>query len=427
MNAFGLRLHGKEDLRLEAFELPAPKDDEIVASVVTNSICMSDHKAAMQGEAHKRVPDNVAEAPIIIGHEFCGEILQVGAAYRGQFEEGMKYSVQPALNIPGREIEAPGYSFPTIGGQTDKVVIPREVMEQDCLLEYNGDGYFNASVSEPVSCIVGAFKTSYHFTPGEYVHEMGIRRGGKMAVLAGAGPMGLLAVDYAIHGPMRPGLLVITDIDDERLARAAAWLTPEHAKEQGVDLHYLNTREAAGIEQAHALADGAGYDDVHVFAPVQALIAQGDALLGNNGCLNFFAGPSTQDFSAPINLYDVHYSGHHVVGSSGGNTQDLRESLDLMAEGTIRPALMITHVGGITCAGETTLGLPKIPGGKKLIYTQRDLPLFALDDLPLLAEKDAFYAPLAEMVAANNGLWSVDAEKYLLANASPVSQPGDGA
>ena len=50
MKTKALRLYGKEDLRLEEFELPEPKEDEILAKVVSDSICMSSYKAAMQGE-----------------------------------------------------------------------------------------------------------------------------------------------------------------------------------------------------------------------------------------------------------------------------------------------------------------------------------------------------------------------------------------
>ena len=41
MKTKALRLYGKEDLRLEEFELPELKDDEILAKVVSDSICMS--------------------------------------------------------------------------------------------------------------------------------------------------------------------------------------------------------------------------------------------------------------------------------------------------------------------------------------------------------------------------------------------------
>jgi len=36
-----VRIYGANDLRLEEFELPEIKEDEILASIVSDSICMS--------------------------------------------------------------------------------------------------------------------------------------------------------------------------------------------------------------------------------------------------------------------------------------------------------------------------------------------------------------------------------------------------
>ena len=110
METLAVRLYGEEDLRLERFELPEPGEDEIVAEVVSNSICMSSHKATEQGASHKRVPDDVAENPTIVGHEFAGRILEVGDAWADQFEAGQKVAIQPALMYKGR-LDAPGYSY----------------------------------------------------------------------------------------------------------------------------------------------------------------------------------------------------------------------------------------------------------------------------------------------------------------------------
>lgn len=128
------------------------------------------------------------------------------------------------------------------------------------------------------------------------------------------------------------------------------------------------------------LTGGQGYDDVFVFAPVKAVVEQGDRILAKDGCLNFFAGPTNPNFTAELNFYNVHYNSTHIVGTSGGNTDDLVESLDLMAKGRINPASMITHIGGLDCVVETTLNLPKIPGGKKLIYTNIAMELTAISD-----------------------------------------------
>ncbi|MEG2378491.1 MAG: L-sorbose 1-phosphate reductase, partial [Clostridia bacterium] len=61
MKTKAVRLYGKNDLRLNEFELPEIRDDEILAEIVTDSICMSSYKAAVQGGEHKRVPENIAE------------------------------------------------------------------------------------------------------------------------------------------------------------------------------------------------------------------------------------------------------------------------------------------------------------------------------------------------------------------------------
>jgi L-sorbose 1-phosphate reductase len=420
MKTKAVRIYGKNDLRLEEFELPEIRDDEILAHVISDSICMSSHKAALQGADHKRVPNDVHINPTIIGHEFSGTIIQVGKKWQNRFKPGQKFSIQPAMNSTG-SLDAPGYSFRYIGGDATYIVIPSIVMEADCLLAYEGEAFFPASLSEPMSCIVGAFHASYHIPPGTYVHEMGIRKGGKMAVLAGVGPMGLGAIDYALHQERKPSLMVVTDIDDNRLSRASGLFTPEHAASLGIKLIYVNTSKVNDpVKYLREISGGTGYDDVFVFAPVKPVIEQGDGILGFDGCLNFFAGPTNPEFKAEFNFYNVHYSFTHIVGTSGGNTNDMKESLQMMSEGKINPAVMITHVGGLDAVVDTTMNLPSIPGGKKLIYTNISMPLVSLYGLEELGTSDKFFAGLHEIVAGNDFIWSLEAEKYILANAKPI-------
>jgi len=413
MKTKAVRIYGKKDLRLEEFELPKIKDDEILVKVVSDSICMSSYKAAKQGADHKRVPNDIAEHPTMIGHEFCGVIVEVGQKWQSDFEAGEKFSIQPAFNYKG-SLDAPGYSFRYCGGDSTYCIIPHEAMETGSLLKFDSDTYFFGSLAEPMSCIVGAFHASYHTTQGSYEHVMGIVEGGNMAILAGVGPMGLGAIDYALHCDRKPGKLVVTDIDDARLARAQSIFTPEVAKAAGVKLHFVNTRAEGSEKKLMEMTDGAGFDDVLIMAPVKPVVEQGDRLLAKDGCLNFFAGPTDTAFSANFNFYNVHYGATHIVGTSGGNTDDMKESLDMMSKGLINPTTMITHVGGLDAVVETTLHLPEIPGGKKLIYTHIDMPLTAIEDFEQLGNKDPMFAKLAKIVAKTNGLWSDEAEKYLL-------------
>ncbi|ADN01778.1 zinc-binding dehydrogenase [Spirochaeta thermophila] len=420
MKTKAVRLYGVMDLRLEEFELPEPKDDEILARVVSDSICMSSHKLAMQGEAHKRVRHDLKKNPVMIGHEFCGVIEKVGKKWAHKYREGDKFAIQPALNYKGT-LWAPGYSYEYIGGDATYVIIPNEVMEMDCLLPYTGEAFFLGSLAEPVSCIVGAYHAQYHTHPGSYHHEMGVKEGGSLALLAAAGPMGLCAIDYAIHGPRRPRRVVVTDIDQRRLDRAKELIPVEEARKEGVDLLYVNTSGAEDpADLLKGLNDGQPYDDVFVFAPVRAVVELGDRLLGPDGCLNFFAGPTDPEFKAELNFYKVHYEGHHLVGTSGGNTDDMREALALISEGRLNPAAMITHVGGLNAVIDTTLNLDKIPGGKKLIYTHKRLDLVAIEDFEERGKSDPFYAELAKICARHHNLWNKEAEDYLLAHAPDI-------
>ena len=414
MKTTAVRMYGADDLRLESFELPKIKKDEILEKVVSDSVCMSTYKALKQGSKHKRVPENIHECPIIVGHEMAGEIVEVGSDYEGQFKAGQKFSLQPALNYKGSPY-SPGYSYMYFGGNATYNIIPKEVMELGCLLIYEGDGFFNASLGEPMSCIIGGFHAAYHTVPNAYEHIMGTKSGGNLIVLGGAGPMGLGAIDYAIALENPPKHITVTDISDDRLKRASELITVERALAKGIELKYVNTKAFENpIEYLMSLTQNHGYDDVFVYAPVEELVRQGDQLLAKDGCMNFFAGPTDQGFSVPINLYNVHYSNTHIMGSTGGNTNDLIEALDLSAQGKINPAVMLTHIGGMDAAIEAIYNLPSLPGGKKLIYNHISMPLTAIEDFEKLGESDSRFIKLHELVQNNGGLWNADAEAFLL-------------
>ncbi len=414
MNTKAVRLYGKNDLRLEEMTLPEVGPDDVQVKIVCDSICMSTYKAALEGEDHKRVPDDCAVNPTIVGHEFCGKIIAVGDNWKDKYKVGDNFSIQPAHFYNG-SLMAPGYSYKYCGGSAEYGNVPMETLLADCLLPYNSDTYFYGSLAEPISCVIGTFHAMYHTKGGSYVHEMGIKEGGKMAMLASVGPMGLGAIDYAIHCDRRPSLLVVTDIDEARLERAASIYTVEEAAKNGVELHYVNTRMENATEYLRSLTGGTGYDDVICFAPVKPVIEQADDILGYDGCLNFFAGPTDSNFKAPFNWYNVHYQYTHVVGTSGGNTDDMRGAIKMMNEGRLNPAALVTHVGGLNAVVDTVLNLPSIPGGKKLIYNHIDMPLTAIADFEELGKTDPLFAELDRACKANKGLWNAEAEKILLA------------
>ena len=440
MKAKAWRLYGAADARLEDIELEAAGDEGIVVELVTNTICLSDYKGVSLGTGHKRVPRDIATRPTMFGHEVAGIVREVGTKWKDQFHVGQRVGLQPSLNIPGHELETVGYAWHTIGGETTHVYLPSIVMEMGCLLPYEGDAFFKCSLAEPISCIVSGFRTNYHNAFCSHDLEVGIVDKGTMLLMAGCGAMGLGCIDIACHSPeKRPRRLVVTDIDDARLARAAKMFGLAYADGRAdgtvndVEVHFINVKDLAdpvATLKAFNLADderadnptstGGGYDDIFLMAAAPELITQCSELLGFGGCLNFFAGPTNQQLMAEFNFYNVHYLMHHVVANSGGDVKDMADSVDWIGKGYLHPEVMITHVGGLDSAADATLNMLKVPGGKRLVYTHVKMPMTAIEDFAKLGETDPFYAELAKLCESNNGLWCKAAEDYLLAHAPKI-------
>lgn len=411
MKTKAVRLYGKNDLRLEEFELAPLKDDEIRIKVIADSVCMSTYKTAMQGATHIRVPNDVAEKPIIIGHEFCAEIVEVGAKWKNEYFVGEKVIMPPVLEYLGG-VDTIGYSFQHIGGVSTYSTVYNHIIENGYLMKLESDAFFNGSLIEPASCVLRGYKANFHLDANQN-HVMGIKENGNVAILAGCGPMGLVAIDCALHGDIKPKRVVVTDIDKARLDRAKSIFATEKALQDGVELIFTTANDKDCLL---ALTDGKGFDDVFVYAPVSAVVELADKILAFDGCLNFFAGPTDKNFSANFNFYNVHYARKHVVGTSGSTVEDMGDVVRLISQKRIQPAVMITHIGGIDAAIDTTLRLPKIAGGKKLIYTHIEMPLTAIADFAELGKADNRFAVLAQIVERNNGLWCTEAEQYLLQN-----------
>lgn len=139
---------------------------------------------------------------------------------------------------------------------------------------------------EPLSCVVGAVNAQYHTKENSYEHIMGIKPGGKTAILGGAGPMGLAFLAYLIYGPQNPGLLIITDIDDSKLQRAVRAFPVDKIKEKGIDIRFINPTKDQSYKEVK-------YDDIFVLYPSPKLVEEADSLLDRDGCLNFLQDQQT--------------------------------------------------------------------------------------------------------------------------------------
>lgn len=418
MNTKAVRIYGVKDLRLEEFELPTMKDDEIEARIVTDSLCMSTYKVSNQGEKHKKLPNDLKNHPVIMGHEFCGVITKVGEKWKHLYKPGDCFVAQP--NLGRADTFSLGYSFPYVGGEATNVVIMNEAIEKGCLLPYKGEGFFEGALVEPLSCIVAGFKANFHLRDrNDYDHTMGIKENGALAILGGTGPMGFLAIDYAIHNDRRPKHLVVTGHTQSKLDMAKRLYPVEEAAKYGVTLTYVLTADEDDIvEELKALTpDAKGFDDIFLMAAKERLVTQAEQLLAYDGCLNFFAGPADSKFASTINFYNIHYNATHFVGTSGSNTQDMKDAIALIENKTVNVAKIATHIMGLNHVCESILNLPKMPGGKKIVYSGKEFPV---TDVSAFGENNELEKHLKELVDAHDGLWNAEAEQYFLEHAKDI-------
>ena len=417
MKTTAVRMYGAMDLRLEEFELPEITADEVLIRVVTDSLCASTYKAVKQGTAHKRVPENIAEQPVIIGHEMCGEIVEVGDNLKDAWQVGQRIVIQPALKLPSGY--DPGYSYPYIGGNSTYAVVPKIVLERDCMVPYAGDSFFKGSLVESLGCVLRGYKGFYHTDYSNYLRTDGAKKGGRIAILGGAGPMGIGAVELAV-GYAGVSQVVVTDLNQERLDYAARKSSPESAAKRGCELTYMNTSGMENAEEELLKISDGGFDDVFVMVPVPALFTMAEKICREDGCINFFAGPAIHEMQGSLNLYRVHYDGIHVVGTAGSIPEDTVDTIRLIEDNAINPGAMVSHILGLKDVMDTLYEMERPSGAKKVCYPALDIPLIAIDDLAELGKEDELCKALAEIVARNDGNWCSEAEEYLLANAPRI-------
>lgn len=415
MNTTAVRLYGENDMRLETFVLPELGDDEALLKVITDSLCTSTYKAVRQGKNHKRVPEDVAENPIIVGHEMCGELVALGKNLEAEWKVGQRIIIQPALKLENGH--DPGYSYPYIGGAATYAIVPKIVLERGCMLPFEGEGCYKGSLVEAIGCVLRGFKGLYHTDYTDYSRTDGAKEGGRIAILGGAGPMGLataaLAVNYA-----KASVVTVVDINAERLAYAEKRFPTAAAG--SCKLEYVNTDGCEDPVTMLRELSGGGYDDVFVMVPVAGLFTMAEEICREDGCINFFAGPSKHNLQGSLNLYRIHYDGIHVVGTAGSIPEDTADTIKLIETGIIDPSIVVSHILGINAYADAIFDMEHPSGMKKVCYTHLNLPMVAVEDFGKMGETDPLFAKLDQIVKENGGLWCAEAEEYLLANAPRV-------
>ena len=318
-----LKLHGKEDLRLEKVEEPKLEEPGALLKVKATSICATDIKAYTTGARTK--------LPIILGHEFAGDVVETSEEYKDYI--GKRVVVNPNIFcgrceycLRGEHVLCPdryAIGIDVDGSFAEYVKIPDQAFRVGCVYEIPENlSYEEASLAEPLSaCFRGQRK-------------LGVSPGDVVAII-GAGPIGLMHLKLAkAFGAAK---VIVSEILEHR---------QKTAERLGAD-YIVNPMEVDVEKKILELTNGHGADAVVVAVGVGA--AQKDALkmAAKGGKVNFFAGLPAGKEEVPINTNLIHYKQMVVLGTSMQTPYEFKKTLDLLASGVVDIKSLITHRFGL--------------------------------------------------------------------------------
>jgi len=238
-------------------------------------------------------------------------------------------------------------------------------------------------------------------------------KGDTVLLLGAGGPMGQMHVQLALENKPSPGLVVATDIAEDRLDTLKKKFGPM-AEEIGINFQVVNPKSFSNPseyrEKILNLNQGKLYDYVVCLAAIPSVIENSSTYLGNKAILNIFAGVSKGTITT-LNLKEVATKKVRFIGSSGSSLEDMVYTLRKAERGELDTN---SAVAGICGMNDVWNGLEAVKNGtfpgKIIVYPHiTDLPLISLDEL-----KEKF--PHTGRFFSEKGNWTREAEKTLLEN-----------
>jgi len=350
---------GFENLACREVPVPAVGPNQVLCRVDAAGVCTSILKLIDQGEKHTFLNGwDLSKYPVILGDEGSVTVVRTGENLRDKLPTGTRFAIQPAVDVePINHREryhnggegmfkcAVGY---TLGGNLAQyILIQEEVLEGECLLPLPDDELpcFAVSMGEPISCIHSAQERNYHIYKegphGKRTPRLGLLEGGTTVVI-GAGGMGLMHAELAMR--FRPANLIISDLVDEKLAKARRVIG---AKADSLGIHLVTALPDRLEETLKKASKGRGADDIILAVGVQPVQQHALTLLGKGGVANLFGGLPKGKNLLQIDAISFHYDEIKVVGSSGGAPSDLAAALAAIAAGDIDPGNYVYAIGSL--------------------------------------------------------------------------------
>ena len=312
-------LHGARDIRVESVETPGVRDDEILVRVRACGICGTDVHSYKLGEdaSHRR--------PVLLGHEFAGEVAEVGSGVKG-FTRGDRVAGTGYRTCGQcwwcREGRAERCTSPVVPGAgldgafAEYVRVPNPILGASVFCLPEAMSWEEAATIEPLSI------ACYDVRRGEI-------RPNEAVVVMGAGMIGQCIVQ--VCKAKGPGRVIVSEPNQFRRTAALKLGADCAADPSEVDLVEF-VRQSTGGEMAGVVFDCAGSPSV---------LPQAIAVLKPAGRLMQVATYERSLELTPEMMYRAFQMGNIRWQGCGG--QRWGEAVELLGKGQVRTAGLITH------------------------------------------------------------------------------------
>jgi len=327
--------YNNRDVRLEELPVPQIGPGELLIRTRASGICGSDLMEWYR----------IKKAPLVLGHEITGEIVEIGAGVTNYKVGDRVFSSHHVPCGKCRYCLAGHQSVCDLlrtthfdpGGFAEYIRVPKINVELGTLRIPDSMTFDEGSFIEPLACVVRAQRFA------------GLAAGQTVLVI-GSGISGLLHIQLArTRGAAR---IIATDVSEFRLKAAMQF---------GADETIHGTEDVPA--RLRDMNEGRLADVVIVCTGAMPAIQQAVKSVDRGGTLLFFA-PTAAGVDVPIPLFDYWRDEISVVTSYAGSGDDLKESLALIRDHNVRVADMVTHRLPLAEAG---LGFQLTAGGQDSI------------------------------------------------------------
>ena len=270
--------YGRQNGDVEIRDIPEPTlgPDQVLIQVKAAGVCGSD--LHMWRESHSWE----IKLPLVLGHEFCGVVLEVGQNVTG-FQPGDRVACETAATVCNQCVYCLSGNYNLcphrLGyGALADGAFTRLVAARPQILHHIPDNvsFEHAALTEPICVAYNALVEKTRIIPGDIV------------VIQGPGPIGIMALQVARLRGAGTLIMLDTNADKERLAVAAE-----------LGAHYtVNIQEQDPVALVKSLGDGFGADLVVDCSGVSKALQQSMELVRPNGAITKIGwGPQPLNYS----------------------------------------------------------------------------------------------------------------------------------